>query len=777
VWHTYGASSYMAHMMSREDPGSILSYLRKRQWANSVSASTSSSFSDFSVFSITIACTDTGITEHVSDIVESVFAYLNIIRDAGALKWYFDEISALSAIKFRFKSDEHPFSCATIRASRLHDYPINKILSASWIEPSFDQEAIETMIDALTPEKCLLIVMHKSFDGKVDLQERWYNASYSVRDLDARLIESIAKGPNKEALDHLKMPVPNQFIPESFDLLPFEKPEALRMKGSLKKNGTDKMNKLQYHSTLVRKAGLNDRTIALTDLCHTHIEDKRKVALATVEKNLLEQWEGKDDVWRPPALIQANDNSLLWIKQDTTFLRPETTVRLLLKSSRFSESPLQHLKTLLYINLIDDCLSESNYPAAVSGLNYTRGIDSCGFGITVLGYSDKIERYFEFIVSSFRDTSGFEEGLFNRIKENVSKSLSNERKNSPLSHAQKKLYHICQNNIWTAEEKLAHLENITLQEIKDQEQYIFAGAQLELFAYGNVSIQQSQQLLQTAESYFGCDRSGSEVSFPRTANFDARKQYIYVEHCQDHENPNSAVIVSFQLEPVSPPLQAFCAILEQFSHEIFFHQLRTNEQLGYICYASHYSINGILHFKFCIQSNSKDPIYMNDRIEQFIHSWGDRVDSLDETQFENLIHSFINNTLQEKRNMQSEEGYWYASIENGLYDFTFRIETAHAAAGLTLEDFRELYHQYFPWAAPNRKKIVVGTMAKNHAIQLFGEDYDEIMENKESEGFGSVLDGYLSSEAREHGEVVHVSTIQDVLSSTQFYPPNKELIQ
>uniref|UniRef100_A0A7S3PH67 Insulin-degrading enzyme n=1 Tax=Aplanochytrium stocchinoi TaxID=215587 RepID=A0A7S3PH67_9STRA len=774
-WNTHGASSYLSHLISREDPGSILSYLRKRQWANSLTASTSSAFSDFSVFSITVGCTDVGITDHVDDIVEVIFAYINLLGSSGPMKWYFDEISALAAIKFRFKSEEHPFTCATMRASKMHEYPIDKILSASWIETEFDHDSIERMTHALVPERCLLFVMHKSMQDCVTKEEPWYKAKYSVQNMNSmRWMYNEHDGLDhiKQAYENeLKLPRPNEFIPENFDTYPFENPVPVDC-------NQDAQSNLDYHPRILQTLAAFNTTPSLETLSHAHIEDKRAVALAKIERNVHNRWEGKDDVWRPPTLIRVKKNSILWFKQDVTFKRPETTVRLLLKTCAFSDSALQHMRSLIYVNLVDDCLSESNYPAAVSGLNYTRGVDTAGLGITVLGYSDKIDKYFEFIVKSFRDTSKFEEAQFDRIKENLMKSLTNERKNSPLSHSQKLLYHLSQSSLWTPEEKIACLCDITLEDVISQEVVLFENVQLEMFVYGNATVNESFNLLDIAERIYGCnDAVTAEPS--RAVNLETRKQYIYMEHCRDHENTNSAVILSFQIDTISPRLQGLAAILEQFTHELFFHQLRTNEQLGYVCYASQYSIHGVLNFKFCLQSNTKDPIYMNERIEKFIDSLGEKVDNLGEEQFENMIHSFINNTLQEKRNMQSEEGHWYSSIESGLYDFTFRIDTATAAAELTLDDFRDFYHRFFPWNAPLRKKIMVGAMCKAHALEVFGDDYDRIMEeyDMETRGFGDLLEVAIAPELAEQGDIVHLTEKKDIKKFVSYYPSPTELLE
>ncbi|RYR49394.1 hypothetical protein Ahy_A07g035876 isoform I [Arachis hypogaea] len=85
---------------------------------------------------------------------------------------------------------------------------------------------------------------------------------------------------------------------------------------------------------------------------------------------------------------------------------------------------------------------------------------------------------------------------------------------------------------------------------------------------------------------------------------------------------NSVVELYFQIEQDlglgSIKLKALIDLFEEVVDEPLFNQLRTKEQLGYVVECSLRLTYSVFGFCFCVQSSEYDPIYVQDRIDNFI---------------------------------------------------------------------------------------------------------------------------------------------------------------
>lgn len=83
-------SQYIAHLIGHEGKGSILSYLKKRGWAQSLSAGAQGGYTGFDIFLIRIELTSSGL-DHYEDVILSVFEYVKKIK-GNVKKWVFNEV-------------------------------------------------------------------------------------------------------------------------------------------------------------------------------------------------------------------------------------------------------------------------------------------------------------------------------------------------------------------------------------------------------------------------------------------------------------------------------------------------------------------------------------------------------------------------------------------------------------------------------------------------------------------------------------------------------------
>ncbi|XP_072378295.1 nardilysin-like [Diabrotica undecimpunctata] len=213
------AVKYLSHLLGDKGKGSILSYLKKHMWALSLDAF--SEFDNNSIFSfltLNIVLTEEGL-KHVFDVIEVVFAYINLIKRVGPQKQKFEEMKIVADTDFRFET-QYPASYNTSTlATNLHIYPPGDVISASQLYKEYNPDKITDVLKKLIPKNLLIAVTTKVLpDGlQFDKKEKWLQAEYTDVHISEELLskwESVV--PYKE----LSLPPPNPYLTSNFDILP-----------------------------------------------------------------------------------------------------------------------------------------------------------------------------------------------------------------------------------------------------------------------------------------------------------------------------------------------------------------------------------------------------------------------------------------------------------------------------------------------------------------------------------------------------------------------------
>jgi len=206
---------YLGHLVGHEGPGSLLSELKARGWANTIVGGQRSGAKGFSFFNVAVDLTEKG-EEHTDEIVTLIYQYLNMLKENGPQEWIFRECENLSKMSFNFKEKESPRVYTSAVAGRLQQYPMSEVLSAYHLFDHFEPKLINQIMDNLHPNNMRVSIVSKSFEGKTDKVEKWYGTNYSVTDFTC---EQLKQWSNSGTHPNLSFPAKNEFIPTDFTLV------------------------------------------------------------------------------------------------------------------------------------------------------------------------------------------------------------------------------------------------------------------------------------------------------------------------------------------------------------------------------------------------------------------------------------------------------------------------------------------------------------------------------------------------------------------------------
>ncbi|XP_075101530.1 insulin-degrading enzyme-like 1, peroxisomal [Nicotiana tabacum] len=214
IYYKEGPSIYLSHLIGHEGEGSLFYILKKLGWATSLSAGESSGGRHFSFFEVYIHLTDAG-HDHFEDVVALLFKYIDLLRQAGACKWIFDELSAMSETDFHYQDKNSAIDYVVDVASNMQFYPPIDWLVGSSLPSRFSPDIIEAVLNELTPQNVRIFWVSTKFDGHTDSTEPWYGTAYSVEKITSSTIEQwMEKAPD----GNLHLPVPNMFVPTDLSI-------------------------------------------------------------------------------------------------------------------------------------------------------------------------------------------------------------------------------------------------------------------------------------------------------------------------------------------------------------------------------------------------------------------------------------------------------------------------------------------------------------------------------------------------------------------------------
>ncbi|KAI8912435.1 Metalloenzyme, LuxS/M16 peptidase-like protein [Gorgonomyces haynaldii] len=211
-------ASYISHLVGHESEGSLLSYLKTKGWAQNLSAGHASGGIGFAFFSIHVELTQLGLDKY-HDVICAIFQYIKMIQRQGPLEWIYDECRSVARMNFRFQEKSSPASYCSRTASAMHDYPTPDILSGPHLMEVFDPETIQRLLDLMQPHNFRVIVQNPKFETEGWTRAKWYGTEYKVVPFSSEFKQQLDQ---IQEISQMHLPERNQFIPDSFDLLPIE---------------------------------------------------------------------------------------------------------------------------------------------------------------------------------------------------------------------------------------------------------------------------------------------------------------------------------------------------------------------------------------------------------------------------------------------------------------------------------------------------------------------------------------------------------------------------
>jgi len=419
-----------------------------------------------------------------------------------------------------------------------------------------------------------------------------------------------------------------------------------------------------------------------------------------------------------PRLLIDSDLCRLWYKPDNVFDMPKVNIMAVMRTvNAGSISPEDSVLSLLWVQILMEHSNDFTYLASMASLHCSFINVHQGIELTVSGFSHKAHILLTRIVKCMADLpKKIDTSLFQRVKDKISKMYQNFLFSQPYQHAINAGDICLEANKWSIEERMSALESLTLQDIISFSHRLLSRFHIELLVHGNVSKEDAKTMsniildgLKPQPPFASCRPQSRVVQLKDGC------EYLHRFPEPNTNNTNSCVEVLFQVGPVDLKVNAELSLLSHLVREPAYNELRTHEQLGYIVHSSlKTSGDAVKGLLFLIQSDSKDAIYLDSRIENFLDGFRVKMVKMSNTEFETNIEAVAQNFLEKNKNLGEESGQYWSAIANNTYLFKKRSLLAAEVKKLSMFRILQFFDKFIAKSAPRRKKLSVQVFAQQH---------------------------------------------------------------
>jgi secreted Zn-dependent insulinase-like peptidase len=391
----------------------------------------------------------------------------------------------------------------------------------------------------------------------------------------------------------------------------------------------------------------------------------------------------------------------LWHLQDKEFLTPKSTLYFGIIRSPSTFTSRETISLSLYTRLLNDTLNKQLYDAGSAGLFLDLYAHRRGISVKISGYSDKQALLFGLLNNLPSPT--FDKNRFDIIKENYRRSLINNLQDKPYEQLFDRLSERLLSSP-SIEDKLKTLSKITLNDIQKTAHSLFETAELRILSHGNIDWKGAQVLAQLVIDKLPIKQT---VAVPDTNNVFLLNNAQNLSIEANIDNSDSAVIWYLQGKDTSYAARASTSLLTEVLATDYSNQLRTEQQLGYLVFATGMNVQKMPGIALVVQSPNATIENINSSNNSFTKSVAQTLVSLTPEQLSTFKQSLIARYQNPERTIYQRSNRLWSELNYKILTFDEKESLVSAIKELSIEDLRTA------WQSLLNKKIILTSNSNN----------------------------------------------------------------
>lgn len=641
-------SGYYAHLLGHESKGSVLHFLKEKNWVNDLLSGAVKVCHGTSLLMVELELTPLGL-ERWEDIVVHVFEYLHMVNSHEAQEWLWLEESAMSNINFRFRQKMSASSTVSKMSNKLYQFttdgyiPPENLLDSSVLR-EFDAAEIKKYGSYLVPTNFRMSLTSRDLP-ELTSTEKWYGTEYLYEDIPQSLFDKISA---VLANPKLHLPKHNKFIPENFEV-----------KG-------EKASEPLAHPYLISDSAQ------------------------------FETWFKQDDQFCiPKGYINLTVHAPP-LNQNITSAVMATLLSELM-DDEFNE--IKYYASLVGLSFSIHQFKDS-YSLKVGGYNHKLPEYLKQILAQFTTFTPKLDRFesIKFKVTQDLKNSGFETP-YSQIGTHFLQFV-NEKTYPDIEKLE-----VIKNITF---EQVAEFARGIWRDGAYVQTLVLGNFDFGTATEVDKLIKKNFENIPPISTH---KDSVSEMSSFQSFQLKTGERATYGIPLQDPDNINSCLEYFIQVGSLGEEnrrLRVLTDLLATMLKEPCFNQLRTKEQLGYVVFSGYRQTRSYFGLRVLVQSE-RSCDYLEYRVEQFFRRFKKTFlcENLTDTAFAKYKEALKSNKLTKLKNLGEESARMWNSINDGYYDFLQKQKDVQLLESVTREEFLRFFAEYFDVDSGSKSAVLV----------------------------------------------------------------------
>lgn len=382
-----------------------------------------------------------------------------------------------------------------------------------------------------------------------------------------------------------------------------------------------------------------------------------------------------------PTKIEDCSGLAVWYKQDTTFKVPKGYIYIGIDSPYSIKSVENIAMTRLFVDLYTNTVVEENYDAELACIHYHLYAHQGGITLQISGISENQPRLLEKLLYRLKHHN-ISQKNFILFKQQLITHWQNSDKSKSISQLFSTLSSLMQPNNPCSDELSNALSNITFSQYQVYSKQLFDKITLEVLIHGNWLIEHANKIVANIKQAFNKNYSNEYSVLCPVIDITDKKTLVLPLTIPEHDH---ATVVYSPLPTRDDNLVALTMVTSHLLSPLFFQEMRTEKQYGYLVGVGYVPINRYPGIAFYIQSPHTDAIALTKAIDEFIINSLDILKDLSEDDWSHLIHGLAGQLHEKDNNLRIKSQRFWAAICNKDLPFSHKEQLVDAILSLEFE--------------------------------------------------------------------------------------------
>lgn len=376
-----------------------------------------------------------------------------------------------------------------------------------------------------------------------------------------------------------------------------------------------------------------------------------------------------------------------WLQRSERFAEPRANVIVQLYQEQHERTLRERLAAQVAVeafNLSEQALAREASIAGVNfGLSYAQGLT-----LSLSGFNDKHDLLAERVLNGFASYTPSDSRL-EQVKDRLRRGIENQALQFPVQQLGPRYQALMQVPGADPQAQLENLAAITMQDVQNARDRLFAGVTLRLLVVGNYDANAVRDLAQTIQEQVSLDASiryqRNEVIEPRAGQVVNFKREVSLE--------DVALLDAYLLTDASLLARAKASLFAELAQSRFFNELRTEKQLGYAVGVSAVGAGDFAGVGYLIQSSVASLEELDGHFSSFREGFVEYLAHMSDATFSEAKQGVLVSLREQPQNLGQEAGRVRSDWTRENYNFDTREQTIAIIEQLSLADMQAFYQR------------------------------------------------------------------------------------